>query len=148
VIAYNEYAQFPKNHDRKIARIEMEADGIAKTVSGRRLSRVISDDPENLLVRIEFHKLAGLRTFLIHVAKHDTGDSPHHIQKFEGEIREGFKPSREITAHCFFAGNRPGWIAQKLGRSRRRQNDPRRIVRHNRIEVVRIPCPHPTLRKL
>ncbi len=55
-------------------------------VSGRRLSSVICDDPENLFVRIKFHKLASLRTFLIHVVKNDTGNSPHHIQEFEGEV--------------------------------------------------------------
>ena len=76
--------------------------------SGTRLSSVICDDSNDLLFRIEFHKLASLRAFLISVVENDAGDSPHHIQEFEGEVWVGLKPSLEITAHGFFASDGSG----------------------------------------
>ena len=71
----------------------------------------------------------GICTFLIHVVKNDTGNSPHHIQKFEGEIWIRFKPSLEITAHSFFACDSPGRITQELCSSRRYQNNLWCVVR-------------------
>src|SRR5580704_19339813 len=109
---------------------------------------VICDDPYNLLVRIEFHKLASLRAFLIHVIKNNAGESPHHIQKFEGEAWVCFKPSLEITAQGFFTCDSPGFVIQELRCNGRCQNDLRSIVSHNGIEIVGIPCEHPMLRKL
>jgi len=49
-------------------------------------SGVIRYDPDNLLVCIQFHKLAGFRAVLIHVIENNTGNSPHHIQELEGEV--------------------------------------------------------------
>jgi hypothetical protein len=67
---------------------------------------VVCDDPDNLPVRIDFHKLASLRAFLIHVVKNDTGKSPHHIHEFKGEAWVCFKPSLEISAQGFVACDR------------------------------------------
>ncbi len=63
-----------------------------------RSTAVVCDDSNNLVARVEFHEFRGLRAFLIHVTKNDTGKPPHHIQKFEGETWVCFKPSFEITA--------------------------------------------------
>ena len=78
----------------------------------QRRSSVICDDPDDLSVCIEFHELARLRAFMVHVVKNDAGNSPHHIQKFEGEIWIRLKPSLEITPQSFFACNGPGRLAQ------------------------------------
>src|ERR1700722_14915209 len=89
---------------------------------GRSLSRVICDHSDYLLIRVEFHELASLRALLIDVVKDNAGDSPHHIQKFEMQMRVRLKPFLKITAYRFFTLDGSGGVTQQLCRRGRCEN--------------------------
>lgn len=70
-------------------------------------SAIICDHPDNFLGLVKLHKLAGLRAFLIQVINDDTGNAPHHIQKFESEVWISFKSSLEIISQRLLSLLRP-----------------------------------------
>ena len=113
-----------------------------------KLFTVIRHNPHDLPIPINLHKLPRLPSNLIRVIEHYGREPPHHVFELELQIWKSLEPFRKISTQRRLPSHIPRRITQQSRRHWRSQHHAIRVVFQNRLQIMRIPTPHPLLSKI
>src|SRR6185437_7684516 len=107
--------------------------------------RIHADD---FLIRTEFHLLADPDAVLIFVVDDDAGNTTGDVQYAKRQIGISLQPHVEVVPESLLANDFASGILEESRRGWRSENDFVVIVRHDLLQIMRIPFFGPLLCKL